>query len=157
MLVHSIVKHNDTVTTQKFVTLLDIFLNAFKGEGHCVIMDSMYVARWCNIAITIGPEPKPIRKGTTIYSMCVSKGNLAGYKLNAHTFGCEAQRYCHHTKISDTVGYFPRCIQGERTLCDDGFRVHGGYYGPDWSRRVEWSGQPKRITRELLRRRRYKS
>ena len=40
---HSVVKRNDTVTTQKFVTLLDIFLDAFKGKGHCVTMDSAYM------------------------------------------------------------------------------------------------------------------
>jgi len=37
------VKRNDTVTTQNFVTLLDTFLNAFKGKGHCVTMDSAYM------------------------------------------------------------------------------------------------------------------
>jgi hypothetical protein len=43
MLTHSVVKRNDTVTTQKFLTLLDIFLDAFKGKGHCVMMDSGYM------------------------------------------------------------------------------------------------------------------
>jgi hypothetical protein len=37
------VKCNDTVTTQNFVTLLDNFLDAFKGKGHCVTMDSAYM------------------------------------------------------------------------------------------------------------------
>jgi hypothetical protein len=37
------VKRNDTVTTQNFVTLLDNFLDAFKGKGHCVTMDSAYM------------------------------------------------------------------------------------------------------------------
>ena len=35
-------KHNNTVTTQKNVTLLDTFLDVFKGKGHCVMMDSAY-------------------------------------------------------------------------------------------------------------------
>ena len=43
MLSHSVVKCNDTVTTQKNVTLLDIFLDAFKRKGHCVTMDSAYM------------------------------------------------------------------------------------------------------------------
>jgi len=38
-----VLKRNNTVTTQKFVTLLDTFLNAFKGKGHCVTMDSAYM------------------------------------------------------------------------------------------------------------------
>ena len=35
-------KHNNTVTTQKNVSLLDTFLNVFKEKGHCVMMDSAY-------------------------------------------------------------------------------------------------------------------
>jgi hypothetical protein len=37
------VKRNDTVTTQKIVTLLDTFLDAFKGKGYYVTMDSAYM------------------------------------------------------------------------------------------------------------------
>ena len=36
-------KCNNTVTTQNNVTLLDTFLDAFKGKGHCVTIDSTYM------------------------------------------------------------------------------------------------------------------
>ena len=78
-----------------------------------VTFDESRVARWYNSAMTIGPEPKPIRSGATIHSLCVSKGNLAGYKLHARTYGgasdkslCEAQRYCHHAKLVTLLDTF---------------------------------------------------
>jgi hypothetical protein len=49
--------------------------------------DESHVAGWYKSAITIGPEPKPIQMGATIHLLCISKGNLAGYKLHAHTYG----------------------------------------------------------------------
>ena len=67
-----------------------------------VTYDKSRVAGWYSIAITIGPEPKPIRTGTTIYSLCESKGNLAGYKLHAHTYGgASDESLC--VKRNDTV------------------------------------------------------
>ena len=35
-------KHQNTTTFQKWVNLYDIMVDNFKGEGHCVTMDSAY-------------------------------------------------------------------------------------------------------------------
>jgi len=67
-----------------------------------VTFDESRVARWYNSAMTIGPEPKPIRSGATIHSLCVSKGDLAGYKLHARTYGGASDKsLC--VKRNDTV------------------------------------------------------
>jgi hypothetical protein len=36
-------RHENVVTTQKWVNLMDIILDEFKGKGHCVTMDSAYM------------------------------------------------------------------------------------------------------------------
>jgi hypothetical protein len=67
-----------------------------------VTFNESRVARWYNSAMTIGPEPKTIRTGATIHSLCVSKGDLAGYKLHARTYGGESdESLC--VKRNDTV------------------------------------------------------
>ena len=37
------VKHNNTANLQKWVSLYNTMLDNFKGEGHCVTMDSTYM------------------------------------------------------------------------------------------------------------------
>ena len=37
--------------------------------------------------MTIGPEPKPIRTGATLHTVCVTKGPLSTYKLFARVYG----------------------------------------------------------------------
>jgi hypothetical protein len=37
--------------------------------------------------MTLGPEPKPIRTGATLHSLCVSYGDLATYKLFVRVYG----------------------------------------------------------------------
>jgi hypothetical protein len=37
--------------------------------------------------MTIGPEPKPIRTGATLHTVCVTHGPLSTYKLFARTYG----------------------------------------------------------------------
>ena len=70
--------------------------------GMWVTFNESRVTRWYNIAMTIGPEPKPIQMGATIHSLCVSKGNLAGYKLHARTYGGASDKsLC--MKRNDTV------------------------------------------------------
>ena len=36
-------RHENTVTTQKWVNLYRLLLEDFKGKGHCVTMDSAYM------------------------------------------------------------------------------------------------------------------
>ena len=37
--------------------------------------------------MTCGPEPKPIRTGATLHTVCVTEGPLSTYKLFARTYG----------------------------------------------------------------------
>ena len=37
--------------------------------------------------MTIGPEPKPIRTGATLHTVCVTHGPLSTYKLFARVYG----------------------------------------------------------------------
>ena len=45
------------------------------------------MTRWYKSGITIGPEPKPICTGATIYSMCVTEGDLDTFKLHCRVYG----------------------------------------------------------------------
>ena len=49
--------------------------------------ESRIAGWWYHSIMTIGPEPKPIRTGSTLHSLAVTFGILAGYKLHARTFG----------------------------------------------------------------------
>jgi hypothetical protein len=35
--------HINTITTQKWVNLMSVLLDSFKGKGHCITMDSAYM------------------------------------------------------------------------------------------------------------------
>ena len=37
--------------------------------------------------MTVGPEPKPIRTGATLHSLCVTRGKIATYKLFVRAYG----------------------------------------------------------------------
>ncbi len=41
------------MTTQKWVNLMDVILDEFKGKGHCVTMDSAYMG---NVMAQIGRD-----------------------------------------------------------------------------------------------------
>jgi hypothetical protein len=45
------------------------------------------VAGWYHSVMTVGPEPKPIRTGATLHTVCVTDGPLATYKLFARVYG----------------------------------------------------------------------
>ena len=55
--------------------------------GRWITADERRVAGWYKLAITIGPEPKPIRTGATMHSICVTKGDLASFKLHCRVYG----------------------------------------------------------------------
>ena len=55
--------------------------------GRWITADESRVAGWYRSAITIGPEPKPIRTGATIHSICVTHGPLATMKLHCRVYG----------------------------------------------------------------------
>eukprot|EP00956_Cyclotella_meneghiniana_P033550 scaffold96912_cov61-Cyclotella_meneghiniana.AAC.1 len=58
--------------------------------GRWITADESRVAGWYKSTITIGPEPKPIRTGATIHSMCVTHGPLATFKLQCRVYGGKA-------------------------------------------------------------------
>ena len=41
--------------------------------------DESCVARWYKSMMTCGPEPKPIRTGVTVHTLCATKGPLKMY------------------------------------------------------------------------------
>ena len=55
--------------------------------GRWITADESRVAGWYKSGITIGPEPKPIRTGATIHSICVTHGDLATFKLQCRVYG----------------------------------------------------------------------
>ena len=55
--------------------------------GKALTHDKSRIAGWYKSAMTIGPEPRPIRTGATLHTLAVTYGMLAGYKLHVRTFG----------------------------------------------------------------------
>ena len=49
--------------------------------GRWVTADESRVAGWYHSAMTVGPEPKPIRTGVTLHSLCVTHGPLKTFNL----------------------------------------------------------------------------
>jgi hypothetical protein len=71
--------------------------------GKWITADESRVAGWYRSGITIGPEPKPIRTGATIHSICVTFGELATYKLHCRVYGGrydEGLDYVHENTTS---------------------------------------------------------
>eukprot|EP00956_Cyclotella_meneghiniana_P038739 scaffold159386_cov22-Cyclotella_meneghiniana.AAC.1 len=74
----------------KFEHIEDGFNRRWKevvNFGRWITADESRVAGWYNSGITIGPEPKPIRTGATIHSICVTEGELATFKLQCRVYG----------------------------------------------------------------------
>ena len=55
--------------------------------GRWVTADESRLAGWYHSIMTIGPEPKPIRTGMTLHSLCVTHGPLRTYKLFVRAYG----------------------------------------------------------------------
>jgi hypothetical protein len=55
--------------------------------GKWITTDESRVAGWYHSVMTIGPEPKPIQTGATLYTVCVTHGPLSTYKLFARVYG----------------------------------------------------------------------
>ena len=75
---------------RKFEHVEDGFNRRWKeivNFGWLITADESRVAGWYKSWITIGPEPKPIRTGATIHSMCVTEGDLATFKLHCRVYG----------------------------------------------------------------------
>ena len=75
---------------RKFAIVEDAFNARWKAAvifGRWLMMDESRTPGWYNGPITQGPEPKPIRTGATMHTVCVTDGPLATYKLHAWKFG----------------------------------------------------------------------
>ena len=55
--------------------------------GWWVTVDESRLAGWYPLVTAIGPEPKPIRTGLTLHSLCVTKGPLRTHKLFVRAYG----------------------------------------------------------------------
>ena len=55
--------------------------------GKWITTDESRVAGWYYSVMTIGPEPKPIRTGATLHTVCITNGPLHTYKLFARVYG----------------------------------------------------------------------
>ena len=75
---------------RKFGVVEDAFNARWKAAvifGRRLTMDESRTPGWYHGPITQGPEPKPVRTGATMHTVCVTDGPLATYKLHARTFG----------------------------------------------------------------------
>ena len=55
--------------------------------GRWTTADKSQIDGWYRLPMTVGPEPKPIRTGCTLHSLCVTYGDLATYKLFVRAYG----------------------------------------------------------------------
>jgi hypothetical protein len=60
---------------------------AIVNFGKRITTDESRVAGWYHSVMTIGPEPKPIRTGATLHTVCITDGPLSTYKLFARVYG----------------------------------------------------------------------
>ena len=90
---------------RKFAIIEDAHNAAWKLHikfGKDLTYDESRCAGWYPGPIVIGPEPKPIRTGATIHSMCVTKGPLGTYMLHVRVYG--GKNDTDLRKITRTVG-----------------------------------------------------
>ena len=55
--------------------------------GRELTADKSQVAGWLKSQMTTGPEPKPIRTGATLHTLCVTRGEMVGFKLFVRAYG----------------------------------------------------------------------
>ncbi len=75
---------------RKFCILEDACNACWKAcvfAGKHLTFDESRIAGWYKSPMTIGPDPKPIRTGATLHSLCVTFGLLASYKLHVRAYG----------------------------------------------------------------------
>jgi hypothetical protein len=71
--------------------------------GKWITTDESRVAGWYHSIMTIGPEPKTIRTGATLHTVCINNGPLSTYKLFAGVYGGKSdQDISKHSKNTVT-------------------------------------------------------
>ena len=81
---------NTALHRRKFSMVEDAYnrrWQAMVNFGKWITADESRVAGWYKSVMTIGPDPKPIRTGATLHSLCVTKGPLQTYKLFVRVYG----------------------------------------------------------------------
>ena len=68
--------------------------------GRSMTADESRIAGWYHSPMTMGPEPKPIRTGCTLHTLCVTYGILATYKLFARAYGGKTDSALDHRNIN---------------------------------------------------------
>ena len=74
---------------RKFAIVKDTFNWCWKEavtSGWRLMMEESQTPGWYHGPITQGPEPKPVRTGTTMHTVCVTDRPLATHKLHSQTF-----------------------------------------------------------------------
>ena len=83
--------HPDTATHRvKFNILEDGYNKRWQDVvnfGKWMTANESRVAGWYKSMMTMGPDPKPIRTGATLHTLCVTEGDLKTYKLYARVYG----------------------------------------------------------------------
>ena len=81
----------DTATHRcKFSVIEDAYNKRWQAIvkfGRWLTADESRVAGWYHSTMTVGPEPKPIRTGATLHSLCVTHGPLKTFKLFVRAYG----------------------------------------------------------------------
>ena len=75
---------------RKFAVLEDGYNKRWQAIvkfGRWVTADESRIAGWYHSPMTVGPEPKPIRTGCTLHSLCVTHGPLRTFKLFVRAYG----------------------------------------------------------------------
>ena len=78
------------LVTNRSLTFLPSLLKRWQAIVHFgkwITADESQVAGWYHSCMTIGPDPKPIRTGATLHTLCITKGRLRSYKLFARAYG----------------------------------------------------------------------
>ena len=70
--------------------------------GRWLTADESRVAGWYKSQMTCGPEPKPIRMGATLHTLCVTHGPLSTYKVFARVYGGAKDEDLSNTKHANT-------------------------------------------------------
>ena len=92
---------------RKFAIVEDAFNARWKEAvifGRRLTMDESRTPGWYHGPTTQGPEPKPVRTGATMHTVCVTDGPLATYKLHARTFGGKSDEdlQSRHVNVATT-------------------------------------------------------
>ena len=71
--------------------------------GIWMTADESQISGWYHSPMTVGPEPKPIRTGCTLHSLCVTYGDLPTYNLFVKAYGGKTDGYLDHINDNTTT------------------------------------------------------